>query len=112
MLLLNHSIVRRTTLDEATIQSLLKENDHLSGLKLFKNDNNFFKEVTSDAGILSTVLSHGLGAGVADVNNDGWQDIYISNDYLEPDFYISTIRTALSPINYKQRLVTLLFFNG
>jgi hypothetical protein len=64
----------------------LKENDHLSGLKLFKNDNNFFKEVTSEAGILSTVLSHGLGAGIADINNDGWQDIYISNDYLEPDF--------------------------
>ncbi len=86
MLLLNHSIVRRTTLDEATIQSLLKENDHLSGLKLFKNDHNFFKEATSEAGILSTVLSHGLGAGIADINNDGWQDIYISNDYLEPDF--------------------------
>ncbi len=86
MLLLNHSIVRRTTLDEATIQALLKENDHLSGLKLFKNEKNFFTEITTEAGILSTVLSHGLGAGVADINNDGWQDIYISNDYLEPDF--------------------------
>lgn len=86
MLLLNHSIVRRTTLDEATIQALLKENDHLSGVKLFKNDKNFFKEVTAEAGIFSSVLSHNLGGGIADVNNDGWQDIYISNDYLEPDF--------------------------
>ncbi len=57
-----------------------------SGLKLFKNEKNFFTEITTEAGILSTVLSHGLGAGVADINNDGWQDIYISNDYLEPDF--------------------------
>jgi hypothetical protein len=86
VLLLNHSITRRTTLDEATIQELLKENDHLSGLKLLRNDNNFFHEITQQAGIKSTVLSHGLGAGVADVNNDGWQDVYISNDYLEPDF--------------------------
>ena len=86
VLLLNHSIVRRTILDEATIKELLKENDHLSGLKLFRNDNNFFHEVTEQAGIKSTVLSHGLGAGVADVNGDGLQDIYISNDYLEPDF--------------------------
>ena len=86
MLLLNHSIVRRTILDDATIQKLLQENDHLSGLKLYRNDHGHFKEVTAAAGIKSTVLSHGLGAGIADVNGDGWPDIYISNDYLEPDF--------------------------
>jgi len=86
MLLLNHSIVRRTTLDEPTIQSLLKQNDHLSGLKLFKNNDNKFIEVTAEAKILSTVLSHGLGVAVSDVNGDGWPDFYISNDYLEPDF--------------------------
>jgi hypothetical protein len=86
VLLLNHSIVRRTILDEATIKELLKQNDHLSGLKLLRNDNNYFKEVTEAAGIKSTVLSHGLGAGVADLDDDGLQDIYISNDYLEPDF--------------------------
>ncbi|GAC1421047.1 MAG: VCBS repeat-containing protein [Flavisolibacter sp.] len=86
VLLLNHSIVRRTTLDETTIQKLLKENDHLSGLKLLRNDNNHFHDVTQQAGIKSTVLSHGLGAGIADINGDGYPDIYISNDYLEPDF--------------------------
>ncbi|MCW3114159.1 MAG: Repeat protein, partial [Segetibacter sp.] len=86
VLLLNHSIVRRTTLDEATIKQLLKENDHLSGLKLLRNDNDFFHEVTQQVGLQSTVLSHGLGAGIADINSDGLQDIYISNDYLEPDF--------------------------
>lgn len=86
VLLLNHSIVRRTILDEATIKELLKQNDHLSGLKLLKNDNNVFHEVTEAAGIKSTVLSHGLGAGVADVNGDGYPDIYVSSDYLEPDF--------------------------
>ncbi|HEY4156390.1 MAG TPA: VCBS repeat-containing protein, partial [Puia sp.] len=86
MLLLNHSITRRTSLDEATIQKLLLENDHLSGLKLFKNDHGHFTEVTAAAGIKSTVLSHGLGAGIADLNGDGWPDIYISNDYLEPDY--------------------------
>ena len=86
MLLLNHSITRRTTLDGPTIQKLLLENDHVSGLKLFRNDQGHFTEVTSLAGIKSSVLSHGLGAGVADLNGDGWPDIYISNDYLEPDF--------------------------
>lgn len=85
-LFLNHSIVRRTILDENTIQQLLKENDHLSGLKLMRNDNDIFHEVTAQAGIKSTVLSHGLGAAISDINGDGLADIYISNDYLEPDF--------------------------
>lgn len=85
-LLLNHSIVRRTILDEPTIKALLKQNDHLSGLKLLRNDQNVFHEVTEAAGIKSTVLSHGLGAAIADVNGDGLPDMYISNDYLEPDF--------------------------
>jgi len=28
-----------------------------------------------------------LGVGVADLNNDGWEDIYIGNDFHENDYY-------------------------
>ena len=82
LLLLNHSIIKYTILDEATIQKLLPINDHVSGLKLLRNDKGHFTEVTSKAGIKSTILSHGLGVAVADLNEDGAPDIYISNDYL------------------------------
>ncbi len=54
--------------------------------KLFRNDNNHFTDVTQKAGISSSALTYGLGAGIADINNDGWQDIYISNDYGVPDY--------------------------
>ncbi len=86
VLMLNHSIAKRAILDEATIKKLLPDNDHASGFKLLRNDKGHFTEVTSQSGIRSTILSHGLGAAIADVNQDGWPDIYISNDYLEPDF--------------------------
>ncbi|MBU1822437.1 MAG: VCBS repeat-containing protein, partial [Bacteroidetes bacterium] len=38
------------------------------------------------AGLQSSALSYGLGAGVADINGDGWTDIYVSNDYQVPDY--------------------------
>lgn len=39
-----------------------------------------FKDVSAKAGIL--IEGHGLGVSIADINLDGWKDIYVSNDYL------------------------------
>ncbi|ARV14671.1 VCBS repeat-containing protein [Polaribacter sp. SA4-12] len=53
--------------------------------KLFRNDGNTFTDVTEQAGVKNYSLS--LGVSAADINNDGWQDIYVSNDYSTPDFF-------------------------
>ncbi|MEP6628277.1 MAG: VCBS repeat-containing protein, partial [Ginsengibacter sp.] len=47
---------------------------------------NHFVNITAKSGLSSSSLTYGLGAGIADLNNDGWPDIYISNDYTVPDF--------------------------
>lgn len=53
--------------------------------RLYRNDgNNHFTDITLQAGIEN--CAYGLGIVVADINNDGWQDIYISNDYFVSDF--------------------------
>lgn len=53
--------------------------------RLYQNDGNgFFKDVTEAAGILNFGLS--LSATVGDLNQDGWEDIYVSNDFAAPDF--------------------------
>ena len=31
-------------------------------------------------------MTFGLGIAIADINKDGWQDIYVTNDYNEPDY--------------------------
>ncbi len=54
--------------------------------KLLRNDWNdslkhpVFTDVSKQAGIL--IEGYGLGVNIADINNDGWKDIYVSNDYL------------------------------
>ncbi len=51
--------------------------------QLYRNDGNRFTKVTATAGLYNKAW--GLGGAVGDFNNDGWDDIYVSNDFLEPD---------------------------
>ncbi|MDR0792381.1 MAG: CRTAC1 family protein, partial [Chitinophagaceae bacterium] len=86
ILLLNHNPKRLSNLGDPAIRALLNQESKQMGTRLLRNDNGHFVDVTKAAGIQNTVLTYNLGAGVADINNDGWLDIYISNDYLAPDY--------------------------
>lgn len=86
MILLNHSPVRFNNLDETAIRYLLDKTDSLTGLKLFRNDKGFFREATAGSGIRNSRLNFNLGVSVADVNDDGLPDVYVSNDYFAPDY--------------------------
>lgn len=52
--------------------------------KLYRNDGDKFTNVTDEAGLRSFGLSN--SATVGDLNNDGWPDIYVSNDFNVPDY--------------------------
>jgi len=46
-----------------------------------------FINVSEKAGIYGAAMGYGLGISVADLNNDGWEDLYVSNDFHEDDYY-------------------------
>ena len=56
------------------------------GDHLLRNDNGHFVDVTAQAGIHGSLISFGLGVTVGDVNNDGYPDVYVSNDFFERDY--------------------------
>ncbi|HLP37607.1 VCBS repeat-containing protein [Lacibacter sp.] len=58
-----------------------------AGDRLMRNDNGKFTDVSKTAGIHQGPNGFGLGVSVADINNDGWDDIYITNDFYEDDYY-------------------------
>ena len=53
--------------------------------KLYRNDNNKFTEIGKEAGIGKT-YGYALAVVNADLNNDGYEDIYIANDYADQDY--------------------------
>jgi len=60
--------------------------DFNNGDRLYRNDGGRFTDVSEQAGIYGSEIGFGLGIAVSDVNNDGWDDIYVCNDFFERDY--------------------------
>jgi enediyne biosynthesis protein E4 len=84
MFLVCHSVHGNDTYGDT---SLRRHPSLVSGGHLFRNDGDHFTEVTRQAGIIASPVSYGLNVVVGDFNNDGWDDIYESNDFDENDYY-------------------------
>lgn len=78
-------------------------------LKLFKNlGSGQFKEVSKQAGVNLTGYPNGVC--VADLNNDGWQDIYIANDFEAPDFMFINQKDGSFKNEANERLGQMSFY--
>ena len=80
---LNHAVHTDESFSPVEIRQKRSEP---SGDKLFEYENGKFTDVSESAGIYVGPNAYGLGVATADLNNDGYTDIYVSNDFHEDDY--------------------------
>ena len=81
---LNHSVHSSTSFVPAWRRTV---DEPRVGDRLYRNEGGtHFTNVTANAGIYSSALGYGLGLAVSDMNDDGWPDIYVGNDFHENDY--------------------------
>jgi len=81
--LLNHSVKDASHFRPSEIR---QTPDTLAGDILYENRNGVFYNISSTSGIYQSSVGYGLGISIADFNNDGWQDIFVCNDFHENDY--------------------------
>ena len=87
MYLLNHTNAIK---NPNKVRPLVKDGSGAANDRLYENridkatGKPFFTEVTIQAGIRYD--GFGLGVGTGDVNGDGWEDIFVTNDFIANDY--------------------------
>ena len=84
MYLMNHSVHPNRNYGRGK----LREGYHPQfGDILFQNNDGYFEDVSEEAGIFQGRTGYGLGLSIGDINNDGYPDIYVGNDFFENDYF-------------------------
>ena len=106
MYLVNQGPVKLTSGDAETLRATPHE---AAGDVLYEQIDGKFVDVLTQAGLYSSVIGFAHGVSVGDVNEDGWDDIFVSNDFFEYDYlyinnkdktFTETIKNAMNHISY------------
>jgi enediyne biosynthesis protein E4 len=78
------------------------ERDPQGANRFYRNDGGKFTDVSKEAGIYGSNIGFGLGVAVGDYNRDGWQDMFVSNDFFERDYlYLNTRKGKFEEVGDK-----------
>ncbi len=77
---------KRFFLSHEAIKKGKEEQSPLYRDKLYENVGGVYHEIGLKSGINQT-YAYGLGLATSDLNNDGFSDVYVANDYFESDYF-------------------------
>lgn len=84
--ILTHAVHNSLSYGRVSTRALTRDKE--AGDYLFRNEGGKrFTDVSEKAGIYAAPMGYGLGISVGDLNDDGWEDIYVANDFHEDDYY-------------------------
>lgn len=106
--ILNHNVKDFKRFDMAAVHFM---RDSLAGDRLMQNNNGKFVDVSVKAGIKGNPIGFGLGIHTADIDNDGWTDLYVSNDYLEEDYLYLNNRNGTFTDQIKSKTNHISYFS-
>lgn len=118
MYLVNQGPIKLTGGDANKLRS---EHHAEAGDVLYENRNGKFIDVTLESGIYSSVIGFAHGVAIGDINDDGWEDIFVSNDFFEHDYlyinngdktFTETIKETTKHISYYSMGNDLADFNN
>ncbi|MCM4156559.1 VCBS repeat-containing protein [Gramella sp. AN32] len=99
MYLLNHSVYPNLNYGKGKKR---ESYDSKSGDRFFENIDGKFKDVSAQTEIFQGIIGYGLGISIGDLNNDGYPDIYIGNDFFENDYiYINQQDKTFKELNHQ-----------
>jgi hypothetical protein len=76
------------------VPDLTPKKEHDSD-NFYRNDDGKFVNISKQAGIQN--FGFGLSVSVTDINHDGWPDVYVGNDFVQPDnFFINNKKGGFS----------------
>jgi enediyne biosynthesis protein E4 len=79
-----NQIEYKTDLKTGEYTAILDPKTPLDSDRLYQNDGkNHFTDISEKAGIRN--FAYGLSVNIADFNGDHWPDIYVGNDFVQPD---------------------------
>lgn len=81
----NYPVIPLTMPNDYYYEKMQMRRTEESGHLFRNNGNGKFDDVTEESGLLNFGLS--LGVVATDFNNDGWMDLYVSNDFNVPDYF-------------------------
>ena len=112
LFVMNHPYSFKESSGSDTLQRMIARMKNEGGLYtdvFLRNDDGVFVDASKEAGLMN--YGYGLGVSATDLNDDGWVDLYISNDFFTSDMFLINQKDGTFNEEVKERTNHISYFS-